>query len=92
MESGSNAGAIVTYGQGLGAIVVFEHKSGGAQPSSSGGRQGLQLPQINIGGATGSELATALGTVVTFKRANVEYVVAGSVPPAAAENAARGLR
>jgi outer membrane lipoprotein-sorting protein len=91
VESGGQAGAVSTYGRGLGAIVVFQHKAGGAQPQT-GGRRDLRLPQVNIGGATGTELATALGTVVTFQRNGVEYVVAGSVPPAAAENAARGLR
>ena len=40
----------------------------------------------------GTELATPLGTVVTFTREGVTYIVAGSVPPVAAENAARGLR
>ena len=44
-----------------------------------------------IDGATGSELATALGTIVTFERDGVAYTVLGSVPPVAAQNAARGL-
>jgi hypothetical protein len=81
-------GAISTYGRGLGAIVVVQRK---ADPAKSGGRS-LDLPKINIDGATGTELATALGTVVTFERGGVSYTVAGSVPPVAAENAARGLR
>ena len=38
----------------------------------------------------GEELDTALGTVVSFERGGVRYTVAGSVPPAAAEAAARG--
>ena len=50
------------------------------------------LPKVNIDGATGEELATALGTMLTFERGGVAYTVLGSVPPAAAENAARGLR
>ena len=53
---------------------------------------GLRLPEINIDGATGTELATPLGTVVTFTRGGVSYIVAGSVPPVAAESAARELR
>ena len=53
---------------------------------------GLPLPQVNIDGATGTELATALGTILTFERDGVRYVVAGSVPPVAAENAARELQ
>ena len=47
---------------------------------------------MNIDGATGTELATPLGTIVSFERGGVAYTVAGSVPPVAAENAARGLR
>ena len=88
-------GALVTYGKGLGAIVVFQTKpdakSKDAKPEGPRGRDN-PLPQINIDGATGTEIATALGTVVTFERDGVKYVVAGSVPPLAAENAARGLR
>jgi outer membrane lipoprotein-sorting protein len=91
-------GALVTYGKGLGAIVVMQHKTdpksaADAKPRSEGhGRRDAGLPQINIDGTTGTELATALGTVVMFERDGVSYVVAGSVPPLAAENAARGLR
>jgi hypothetical protein len=84
--------ALSTYGEGLGAIAVLQRHadtSGRANGSFPGG---IRLPQINIDGATGNELATALGTIVTFERAGVGYVVAGSVPPLAAENAARGLR
>ena len=72
----------------MGAIAVFQTEAGPRtreQPS-------FELPQVNIDGATGTELATALGTIVTFERDGVSYTVAGSVPPVAAENAARGLR
>jgi hypothetical protein len=41
---------------------------------------------------TGHELATQLGTALTWKRNGVSFVLAGSVPPAAAEAAARALR
>jgi outer membrane lipoprotein-sorting protein len=87
-------GALVTYGKGLGAIVVFQHKVDATKADAKPQRGGRDnpLPQINIDGATGTEIATALGTVVTFERGGVAYVVAGSVPPLAAENAARGLR
>jgi outer membrane lipoprotein-sorting protein len=82
-------GALSTYGRGFGAILVLQRK---ADSSQGRGGPGLQLPSVNINGATGKELPTALGTVVTFDRAGVSYTVAGSVPPVAAENAARGLR
>ena len=87
---GSENGALATYGQGLGAIYVLEHKTDGQAAQRPPGD--LRLPQVNIDGLTGSELATALGTVVTFDRNGVSYTVAGSVPPLAAENAARGLK
>jgi outer membrane lipoprotein-sorting protein len=91
-------GALTIYGKGFGAIAVLQHKAGtpaagsGGGGKDKGGENALKLPAINIDGATGSELATALGTVVTFERNGVAYIVAGSVPPVAAENAARGLR
>jgi outer membrane lipoprotein-sorting protein len=86
VQMGDSNGALSTYGRGMGAIVVFQHK--GTDQIGSGYR----LPEINIDGATGTELATPLGTVLTFSRGGTTFVVAGSVPPVAAENAARGLR
>jgi outer membrane lipoprotein-sorting protein len=85
------SGAISTYGRGLGAIVVVQRKADPAA-QGKGSDPTANLPKVNIDGATGTELATALGTVVTFERAGVSYTVAGSVPPVAAENAARGLK
>jgi len=98
----THPGAIVTYGQGLGGIAVFQTQAkagsgssgSGSSNGSSGsamGSLGSALPSININGATGSELATALGTVVTFQKGGVEYTVIGSVPAQAAETAARQL-
>ena len=37
-------------------------------------------------------LATQLGTVVEWQRGGVDFVLAGSLPPAAAEAAARSLK
>ena len=89
---GDAKGALATYGRGLGAIVVLQRKAAPGGAAQQGHDALSQLPSVNIDGATGKELATALGTVVTFERAGVSYTVAGSVPPVAAENAARGLR
>jgi outer membrane lipoprotein-sorting protein len=93
---GDSPAAVVTYGKGLGGIAVIERQAKpGEQPlgAPSGGRHSssLQLPAINIDGATGHELATALGTVLTFQRAGVDYVVVGSIPAQSAETAARQL-
>jgi outer membrane lipoprotein-sorting protein len=80
-------GAVSVYGEGMGAIVVLQHEAG-PQDAADGE---LELPEINIDGATGTEIATPLGTLVRFQRDGVAYTVLGSVPPVAAENAARGL-
>jgi outer membrane lipoprotein-sorting protein len=85
VRSDNENGALVTYGKGFGQILVFQHKAG------ADGKSALRLPTVNIDGATGTELATSLGTIVTFSRHGVSYTIAGSVPPLAAENAARGL-
>ncbi|CAN5580854.1 hypothetical protein BH20ACT18_BH20ACT18_09300 [soil metagenome] len=86
------AGALVTYGKGLGGIAVLQSRAQ-PRPEKGGGPEGAgqTLPKISINGASGEELDTALGTVVRFRRAGVEYTVLGSVPPAAAEAAARDL-
>jgi hypothetical protein len=49
------------------------------------------LPKVDINGAKASELRTALGTVLSFERAGVRYLVAGAVSPAGVEEIARGL-
>jgi outer membrane lipoprotein-sorting protein len=87
---GADAGAATFYGKGLGGILVLQRAASPASGSARG--HDMRLPQINIDGVTGTELATALGTVVSFQRGGVQYTVLGSVPPVAAENAARGLR
>jgi hypothetical protein len=81
-------GAVSLYGDGLGTIAVFQYRS---KDGRHDGLADLNLPEINIDGLTGKELATALGTIVSFQREGIVYVVAGLVPPVAAENAARGL-
>jgi len=85
----AGSGELVVYGQGLGAIVVIEHKAGGTT-----GKQGMLsgLPTVSLDGLTGHELATQLGTAIEWTRNGVSFVLAGSLPPAAAESAARALK
>jgi len=83
-------GALVVYGEGLGAIVVVERPADTANANNGNAMSGL--PPISINGVTGHELATQLGTVVLFQRDGVSYVLAGSMPSAAAEVAARALK
>jgi outer membrane lipoprotein-sorting protein len=86
---GRSKTVLVVYGQGLGALVVVERKAG-SQEQPSGMLS--SLPKISVDGFTGHELATQLGTVIQWRRANVAYVLAGSLPSAAAEAAARDLK
>jgi outer membrane lipoprotein-sorting protein len=90
---GSTPAALVTYGQNLGGIAVIEQaaKAGSNGRMQGGPAGGLNLPTVSINGATGHELDTALGSVVTFTRNGVGYTVLGSVPAAAADLAARAL-
>jgi hypothetical protein len=96
LDWGGHPAALATYGQGLGGIAVIEQSASGAptQGSQGGadGQPGLSLPSVSIKpGTSGQELATALGTVVRFNSGSVAYTVLGSVPPIAAESAARQL-
>lgn len=93
IEVGGNTAALATYGKGLGGIAVIESKSSPeANGNGSIGHTGaLGLPKVAIGGVTGEELDTALGSALRFSRGGVDYTVLGSVPPAAVEAAARGL-
>jgi outer membrane lipoprotein-sorting protein len=86
VSAGESPSALAVYGQGLGAIVVFQQKAkaGAHDPLSA-------LPRVSINGASGRELATALGTVLRFQRHGVTYTLVGSVPAVAAEAAARAL-
>jgi hypothetical protein len=75
---------------------VLEHRAEpatGQGPADHGGdgAPGLSLPTVDINGAAGQELATPLGTLIRFERDGVQYTIAGSVPQAVAEDAARGL-
>jgi outer membrane lipoprotein-sorting protein len=84
-----NGDELVVYGKGLGAIVVFEHK---ADSGAQGNSMLSALPPVALDGLTGHELATQLGTAIQWTRNGVSFVLAGSLPPAAAESAARALK
>jgi len=88
MRAVGNGGELVVYGQGLGAIVVVERK---ADAAVQGGMLSA-LPTVALDGLTGHELATQLGTAIEWTRDGVSYVLVGSLPPAAAESAARDLK
>jgi outer membrane lipoprotein-sorting protein len=84
---GSSKPKVTTHGSGVSAITVLEGKAKqGTQSSAAEG-----LPKVDINGAKASELRTALGTVLSFERSGVRYLVGGAVAPGAVEEIARGL-
>lgn len=88
--------AVARYGQGLASVAVIEfqaaaHDKQGATGGPVGGGLLGSLPHVSLGSVSASELPTALGTVLEFTRAGVDYVVAGFVGPSAVEAVARGL-
>src|SRR3954451_1604100 len=85
---------LITYGEGPGAIAVIEKKPAeapAATPQSGDHHEGLNLPTVSVGGVTAQELATPLGSAITFERGGISYTVLGSVPSDTAVAAARGL-
>ena len=88
VEIDGRRSALVVYGQGLGALAVLQQEAGAGKLDRAFG----SLPRVSIDGATGTELATALGTALRFEDGGVSYTLVGSLPPAAAEAAARELR
>jgi len=92
IASNEDAGALVTYGEGLGGIAVLELPAKEARGGESAEPGGLQLPSVSIEGASrAQELKTPLGTLIRFRRGGVDYTVVGSVTPSVAREAAQGL-
>jgi outer membrane lipoprotein-sorting protein len=82
--------SITTQGSGPSTIAVLASKEqAGAKANTSEPLEGL--PKVTINGASASELRTELGTLLTFERSGVRYLLAGSVTPAQIEAVARGL-
>jgi outer membrane lipoprotein-sorting protein len=87
---GSSNPTVTKHGSGIGAVAVVEDKRAGtSEKESSGLPEGL--PTVKINGATATELSTALGTVLSFERSGVHYLVGGFVAPSTVEEVARGL-
>jgi outer membrane lipoprotein-sorting protein len=80
---------LTTRGHGVAGIAVVEN------PVEQGKKPPVNLPEglpkVKINGASAAELATPLGTLLSFESSGVRYLLAGSVTPAAIEAVARGL-
>jgi outer membrane lipoprotein-sorting protein len=88
--SGEDRPKVTTHGNGLGAIVLAESPmKPGSKESGSSQLEGLQ--QVDVNGTKASELPTQLGTLLSFERDGMRYLLVGSVTPSAIEAFARGL-
>ena len=92
----SNPGAhdehpkITTHGHGIASVAVIAGKTkAGADASSSALPEGLQ--KVKISGVEATELPTELGTLLSFERSGVRYMLVGAVSPATVEAVAKGL-
>ncbi len=89
-EGGGEKPKLTSRGHGISSIAVLESKTkSSAGKGAEGSLEGL--PKVTINGTSASELRTELGTLLTFERSGVRYLVAGAVTPAAVEEIARGL-
>jgi outer membrane lipoprotein-sorting protein len=79
-------GVLLTYGDGLGALVVHEHAGTGPSTSALGA-----LPTVSLGAVSAHELETPLGTALAFQHDGVSFVVGGSMTGTDAEAAARAF-
>jgi outer membrane lipoprotein-sorting protein len=93
----ASGGAVLTYGSGWGTVVLAEKTGGDEVPepqreTGEGREDGLQVPTVDLGGGVEArEVATPVGTVLSWRSSGVSYTLAGSVPAAELEAAARTL-
>jgi outer membrane lipoprotein-sorting protein len=81
---------VTTVGHGITSVAVVEGKpKEGAKQAPSTTEEGLQ--KVKIDGIEASELPTALGTLLSFERSGVRYLLLGAVAPGAVETVAKGL-
>jgi outer membrane lipoprotein-sorting protein len=80
-------GALLTYGDGLGALVV--HESAARDAAAPGPL--AALAKVSLGSVTARELATPIGTALAFASGGVSFVVGGSMTTSDAEAAARAF-
>jgi hypothetical protein len=80
---------VTQHGKGISSVVVAEHAQSPGKKATSTLPEGL--PRVKINGLTATELPTALGTILSFERSGVQYVLGGFVSPSTIEAVARGL-
>jgi hypothetical protein len=85
---------LTTHGHGPATVAVLASSPHGEAKSkgAGSGEESLEgLSKVTINGTTARELRTELGTLLTFERSGVRYLLAGAVAPATIEEVARGL-
>lgn len=85
--SGHEHPKVTVHGEGITGVAVLESK---AKPGEKS-QLPEQLPKVKIGGTDAAELQTPLGTLLSFERDGVRYLLAGALEPSAVEAVARGL-
>src|SRR4029077_11444511 len=83
---------VTTHGHGIASVTVIESKTkqeDASKQASPTTPEGLQT--VKIDGVEASELPTELGTLLSFERSGVRYLLVGPVGPAAVEAVAKGL-
>jgi outer membrane lipoprotein-sorting protein len=93
-QDGAGAGGaghpkLTEQGSGITAVHVLESKvkPGEKAPNLPEGLQKVKIDSTT----TASELPTALGTLLSFERSGVRYVLVGAITPTQIEAVARGL-
>ncbi|MEA2207698.1 MAG: hypothetical protein QOF54_175 [Solirubrobacteraceae bacterium] len=87
-SGGSEKPNISTRGSGITATKVLQSK---VKPGEKAPTLPEGLQKVKLGETTATELPTELGTLLTFERSGVRYVLAGAITPAQIEAVARGL-
>ena len=82
---------LTPHGSGVTTIGVLEDKLPAGSKASSTSESTSGLPKVSINGVSASELRTELGTLLTFERSGVRYLLAGAVGSSSIEALARGL-
>lgn len=80
---------LTTRGHGVTGVAVVESKLKPGEKAASL-PEGLSKVKLDAT-TTATELPTALGTLLSFERSGVRYVLAGAIAPAAIQAVARGL-
>ena len=72
---------VTTHGQGITSVAIAEGKVKAGEASSRPRRTAEGLQKVKINGMEASELPTELGTLLSFERSGVRYLLVGAVTP-----------